>query len=80
MPVDTPKFGPLPNWGKSDHPMANFGIEMFRCTNSHGGRSKNVNILHVNTDLDGARSEMDRIVEFMKKEGFDGQARIGHDY
>ena len=34
-------------------------------------RSKNVNILHVSTDLDRARHEMERIVQFMKKKGFD---------
>ena len=51
--------------------MENFGIEMFRCTKSYGDRSKNVNILHVSTDLDGARHEMERIVQFMRKKGFD---------
>ena len=71
MTADTPKFGSLPDWEKSSHYMENFGIEMFRCTKSYGGRSKNVNILHVSTDLDGARHEMERIVQFMKKKGFD---------
>ena len=71
MTADTPKFGSLPDWEKSSHSMENFGIEMFRCTKSYGDRSKNVNILHVSTDLDGARHEMERIVQFMKKKGFD---------
>ena len=79
MTADTPKFGHLPDWGTSTHPMTNFGVETFRCTNSHGGRPKNVNILHVGTDLDGARHEMDRIVQFMREKGFGVRHESGID-
>ena len=51
--------------------MAGFHIEMFRCTDSNGVRSRYVNILHVSTDLDGTCYETDRIAQFLKEMGFD---------
>ena len=45
MTTNVPKFVSLPDWEGSTHPMADFGIEMFRCTDSNRIRSKYVNIL-----------------------------------
>ena len=71
MTIDIPKFGSPSDLDESSLHLPGFFIEMFRCTNSNGGSSKYVNILHVSTDLKCALSEIDRIVQFMKEKGFD---------
>ena len=57
--------------------MADFGIEMFRCTGNNRIRSKYVNILHVSTDLDMTRYEMDRVARFMKEKDFGIKYELG---
>lgn len=69
--ADVPKFGALldPEEDSRYH-TGDFGEEMLLCTNPGGRRAKHVNILHVGTDMDGTRPEIDRIISFMKERGF----------
>ncbi len=79
MTTNTPKFDSRLDWGKFVHSMADFRIEMFRCTGRNRVRSRYVNILHISTDLDDMHYEMNQIVQFLKGMGFNIEHELGLD-
>ena len=43
---------------------------MLQCTNENKIRSKYMNLLHLSTDLDKGKQEINKISQFMKDEGY----------
>ena len=70
MAVNTPRFGPKLDPDEHRRHMSNFGVEAYRFTDRNKENARYVNMLHLGTDLDAARPEMDRIVRFMENEGY----------
>ena len=71
MTHEIPQFLPTLDLEKHNNHMSDFDVEMFQCTNSGRVRARHVNILHCSTELEHVFYEMDRIVQFMKDEGYD---------
>ena len=75
--TDTPKFGPKLDLKEHKLHVENFDAEMYEFTNNTWQRDKYVNVLHISTDLNAARPEMDRVIKFMKRKGY--KVEIKHD-
>ena len=77
MTVSTPRFGPKLDPGEHGDHMKNFEAEMYSFADDKRERDRYMNILHLSTDLDATRPEMDRIVRRMVKWGYGVEHKTG---
>ena len=70
MAANTPRFGPKLDVDEHRGHMKNFDAEMYKFVDNKRERDRYVNILHLGTDLDAARPEINRIVKHMGKWGY----------
>ena len=77
MAAGTPRFGPKLDLDVHKSHMKNFDVEMYRFADDKRGMDRCVNMLHLGVDLDAARPETNRIVRFMRKQGYKAKRKTG---